>query len=207
MVGWHHWLNGHEFEQTLGDGEGQGNLACCSPQGHKRVRHDLTTEQQKQAYKEMADLLGHLALFSVSSLKVYKLALAQTPSGRVLYCLWGSVLLNPWMVFSWIRDVKLMTKLYYFCHLTVWTPNLQKIQREVPYLAPGKCYGIQKSDIIYDYSNQSRYHPAESTRLGPRGCHVSMRTPGSSGQVSIAKLISKALNSYLYANSFKALFK
>ena len=31
IVGWHHQLNGHEFEQTLGDSEGQGNLACCSP--------------------------------------------------------------------------------------------------------------------------------------------------------------------------------
>ena len=31
MVGWHHWLNGHESEQTLGDGEGQGRLACCRP--------------------------------------------------------------------------------------------------------------------------------------------------------------------------------
>ena len=31
MVGWHHRLNGHGFEQTLGDGEGQGSLACCSP--------------------------------------------------------------------------------------------------------------------------------------------------------------------------------
>ena len=31
MVGWHHWLNGHEFEQTPGDSEGQGNLVCCSP--------------------------------------------------------------------------------------------------------------------------------------------------------------------------------
>ena len=30
-----HQLNGHEFEQTLGDGEGQGNLACCSLRGHK----------------------------------------------------------------------------------------------------------------------------------------------------------------------------
>ena len=30
---WHHWLNRHEFEQTLGDGEGQGSLACCSPRG------------------------------------------------------------------------------------------------------------------------------------------------------------------------------
>ena len=33
MVGWHHRLNGHEFEQTLGDGEGQGSLVCCSPWG------------------------------------------------------------------------------------------------------------------------------------------------------------------------------
>ena len=35
MVGWHHQLNGHEFEQTLGDREGQGSLACCSPWGGK----------------------------------------------------------------------------------------------------------------------------------------------------------------------------
>ena len=35
MVGWHHLLNACEFEQTLGDGEGQGSLACCSPWGHK----------------------------------------------------------------------------------------------------------------------------------------------------------------------------
>jgi len=37
MVGWHHRLNGYEFEQTLGDGEGRGNLACCSPQGCKEL--------------------------------------------------------------------------------------------------------------------------------------------------------------------------
>ena len=35
MVGWHHRLNGHEFEQALGDGDGQGGLVCCSPWGHK----------------------------------------------------------------------------------------------------------------------------------------------------------------------------
>ena len=35
MVGWHHWLNGHEFEQTQVDSEGQGSLACCSPRGCK----------------------------------------------------------------------------------------------------------------------------------------------------------------------------
>ena len=40
MVGWHHQLNGHEFEQTLGDGEGQGSLACCSPWDCKEL--DMT---------------------------------------------------------------------------------------------------------------------------------------------------------------------
>ena len=35
MVGWHHWLNGHEFEQAPGDGEGQGSQVCCSLWGHK----------------------------------------------------------------------------------------------------------------------------------------------------------------------------
>ena len=35
MVRWHHRLDGHEFEQTLRDGEGRGSLECCSPWGHK----------------------------------------------------------------------------------------------------------------------------------------------------------------------------
>ena len=42
MVGWHHQLDGHEFEQDLGAGDGQGSLACCSPWGHKESD---TTEQ------------------------------------------------------------------------------------------------------------------------------------------------------------------
>jgi len=42
MVGWHHRLNGHEFEQAPGDGEGQGSLACCSPWGHKES--DMTEQ-------------------------------------------------------------------------------------------------------------------------------------------------------------------
>jgi len=36
MVGWHHQLNGHEFERTLGDGRGQGSLVCCSPWDSKK---------------------------------------------------------------------------------------------------------------------------------------------------------------------------
>ena len=37
MVGWHHRLDGHEFEQPLGVGDGQGGLACCSPWGRKEL--------------------------------------------------------------------------------------------------------------------------------------------------------------------------
>ena len=43
VVGWQNWLNGHEFESTLGLGHGQGGLACCSPWGH-RVRHYWVTK-------------------------------------------------------------------------------------------------------------------------------------------------------------------
>ena len=46
MVGWHHWLNGHELEQTLGDGEGQGSLVFCSlwgPKSQTPLRNWTTT--------------------------------------------------------------------------------------------------------------------------------------------------------------------
>ena len=49
MVGWHHRLDGHEFEQTLGDGKEQGSLACCSPWSHKESdpTQRLNNEQQQ----------------------------------------------------------------------------------------------------------------------------------------------------------------
>ena len=47
LVGWHHLLNGHEFEQASGVGDGQGSLACCCPWGHKE---SVTTEQLKNNY-------------------------------------------------------------------------------------------------------------------------------------------------------------
>ena len=47
MVGWHHWLNSHEYEQAPGDGDGQGSLACCSPWGHKESD---TTERLNNKY-------------------------------------------------------------------------------------------------------------------------------------------------------------
>ena len=48
MVGWHHQLNGYEFEQTPGDSEGQGILECCSSWGQQRVLDYFVTKQQLQ---------------------------------------------------------------------------------------------------------------------------------------------------------------
>ena len=50
-VGWHHQLNGHEFEQALGDGEGQGSLECCSPWGHKEL--DMTEQLNNNSVSEI----------------------------------------------------------------------------------------------------------------------------------------------------------
>ena len=49
MVGWHHRLNGHEFEQTPGNSKGQGRLACCGSWGHKES--DMTEQlNNKECY-------------------------------------------------------------------------------------------------------------------------------------------------------------
>ena len=66
MVGWHHRLNGHEFEETLGVGNGQGGLACCSPWGHKESD---TTEQLN--WTESSSLLAiHLKSYLKIILKL-----------------------------------------------------------------------------------------------------------------------------------------
>ena len=51
MVGWRHRFNGDEFQQTLGNGEGQGSLACCSPWGRK----ELDTTEQLNYNKSKSD--------------------------------------------------------------------------------------------------------------------------------------------------------
>ena len=61
MVAWHHWLNGHEFEQTPGDSEGQGNLACCSPWGQKESD---TTEWLNNSNTVLNSVLLLLSRFS-----------------------------------------------------------------------------------------------------------------------------------------------
>ena len=56
MIGWHHRLDGHDFEQALGDGDGQGSLVCSRPWGH-RVRHNRATELNKAGHRNKKNRL------------------------------------------------------------------------------------------------------------------------------------------------------
>ena len=64
MVGWHHQLNGHEFEQAPGDGKGQGSLASCSPWGHKEqdTTEQLNNNIVNDFWKEITNLMLKLKL-------------------------------------------------------------------------------------------------------------------------------------------------
>ena len=63
MVGWHHRLNGHEFEYTLGVGDGQGGLACCSPWGGKES--DTTDWLNRTEQRETKDLNSGTYIISI----------------------------------------------------------------------------------------------------------------------------------------------
>ena len=60
MIGWHHRLSGHEFEQTLGDSEGQGSLVCCSPWGHKKLDTAEQLNNNKKAQPRQSDPRAHI---------------------------------------------------------------------------------------------------------------------------------------------------
>ena len=55
MVGWHHQLNGNEFEQALGDDEGQGSLASCSPWSHKEP--DMTERLNSNNVRNLDNII------------------------------------------------------------------------------------------------------------------------------------------------------
>ena len=62
MVGWHHQFDGCEFEQTLGNGEGQGSLVCCSPWGHQELDR---TELLNNDKKSRSVFISFIVLFDV----------------------------------------------------------------------------------------------------------------------------------------------
>ena len=81
MVGWHHQLNGHEFEQTLGVGDGQGGLACCSPWGLKES--DMTEQLSWTETHSQSSALNHYSLIQefISKTKEKILLRTKVPGG------------------------------------------------------------------------------------------------------------------------------
>ena len=79
MAGWHHRLDGHEFEWALGVGDGQGSLACCSPWGY-RVRYNWATELNWTTTKLRISVLRAMPL--INSIKNYELIKMKTQKNK-----------------------------------------------------------------------------------------------------------------------------
>ena len=77
MVGWYYWLNGHEFEQAPGDGDGQGSVACYSPWGHKKLdmierlkNTVILTSKERNRKSKMLSIVSHIPHITYLPLKV-----------------------------------------------------------------------------------------------------------------------------------------
>ena len=77
MVGWQHWLDGHEFEQALGVGDGQGSLVCCSPWHHKESNMTEWLDWLDWTYVGYFHLLAIMLLWTFMSGKLLKLLNSQ----------------------------------------------------------------------------------------------------------------------------------
>ena len=73
MVGWHHQLNGHEFEQAWGDGGGQASLACCSPWGYKELDTTKLLNNNNKSSTSMKKWSSHNIEFLVTGMIIYKI--------------------------------------------------------------------------------------------------------------------------------------
>ena len=78
MDGWHHQLHGHEFEQALGDSEGQGSLACCSPWGHKELDMTYWLNNNDRAWT-LSDFSGLCPLGSILFIQLTELCILWNP--------------------------------------------------------------------------------------------------------------------------------
>ena len=87
MVRWHHWLNGHEYEQAPGDGEGQGSLACCSPLSHK----DSDTTEWLSIYMVFLVVMYRCESWTIKKAEHQKI------DAFTLWC-WRRLLRVPWTV-------------------------------------------------------------------------------------------------------------
>ena len=106
--GWHHWLHGHEFEQTPGDGKGQGSLACYGPWVTKR--QDWATEQ----------MLSFVPYFWYNIIKTTEYCLVTT---RIIYSIPPSGIRSTHVEWRLYSEVKSLNRVRLF--VTLWTVAYQ----------------------------------------------------------------------------------
>ena len=104
MVGWHYQLSGHEFEQALGDGEGQGSLACCSLWGRKESGTTQGLSNNNLRYAYLSSVFGEM------SVKVF---------GPVLNC----VICVPLFIFS-LKLNQTFQHIHLVCMASVFSKQL-----------------------------------------------------------------------------------
>ena len=127
VVGWHHHLNGHEFEQALGDGEGQGSLVCFSLWGHKES--DMTEWlENKLANVEQQGELGIGSYFHWSLWR-------QSPHPHLLWGIsWGCLMAMDSKVKSWERSkakreiICMISPLQYLRKNTTHSPSVSVVR-------------------------------------------------------------------------------
>ena len=143
MVGWHHWLNGHEFEQTLEDSEGQRSLACCSPRGRKRVGHNLATEAPppENGVSSVQPLLSPLVDQRAHCFLRAALTLSLKRRCHFLLEMWGS---TGWMIPVCLSD---------FSHMWVKTPSPACTWHTPPDEVRAEAPGTQRVLPTWAYSS------------------------------------------------------
>ena len=141
MVGWHHQLDGHEFEQALGVGDGQGSLTCCSPWSH-RVGHDWTELSLPLYVCIASSLLIHLLMdiyvVSMSWLLWVVLELWWTGKPGVLQSMGLQ-----WVKHDWV------TELNWICSVCVLVTQYNVWLFATPCTSPGSSvHGILQARIL-----------------------------------------------------------
>ena len=125
MVGWHHWLDGHKFEQALGVRDGQGSLACCSPWSRK--------ESDPTERLNWSELRGNLGTFERSA----KVSRGQILCKQILY------LQFPFVFFPEIHRLEKVSLIFYRFSLIIY---LSKNKNLISY--PRECnYGALPLDV------------------------------------------------------------
>ena len=213
MVGWHHWFNGCEFEQTPGESGRQGILACYSPWGH-RVRHDFVTEQQQQPIP--------MATAAVASAGVPQ-GRSQTGSPLETWCERGNtpsptpllegcqsqlsshILLSP---FSWSFSVPSWMGVFKGCIKQCWDISFEKRHMVCHIHAPNE-YTIQPTTYVGHigvviYKNENSICPPHLTEVAS-GLGQVLEMPAVSG-VQDCSICSDGCCNHLWKPSHRVLW-